>query len=191
VADFNGDGILDLVVTNCGNLVDNGQGGSVAVLLGKGDGTFQEAVSYAAGIGPESVSVGAFHGAGVLDLAVTNLLSNDVCVLSGNGDGTFQATTHSAVGPLIRRAAPVNLAVADFNRDGIPDFAVAFAGGVRLFLGKGDGTFQTTPNNYLAGIGAVSLAVGDFNGDGWPDLAVMNVFSNDVSILFNDGNWQP
>jgi hypothetical protein len=191
LGDFNGDGILDIVVTNCGDLVDNGQGGSVNILWGNGDGSFQEAVSYTAGTGPESVTTAAFHGAGILDLAVTNLLSNDVCILSGKHDGTFQTTARYTIGPLISRIAPANLAVQDFNGDGIPDLAVAFAGGVRLFLGNGDGTFQTTPISYVAGIGSLSVAVGDFNGDGLPDLAVVNVFSNDVSILLNDGDWAP
>src|SRR5262249_187882 len=100
VGDFNGDGIFDLVVTNCGELVHNGQGDSVTILLGKGDGTFQEAVPYAAGIGPESVAMAAFSAPGILDLAVTNLLSNDVYVLSGKGDGTFESTARYAVGPL-------------------------------------------------------------------------------------------
>jgi hypothetical protein len=191
VGDFNGDGLLDLVVTNGGNLTNDGQDSSVAILLGNGDGTFQQAVPYTAGIGPESVRVATFKGDGILDLAVTNLLSNDVCVLLGKGDGTFQAAARYALGPMIILDSPANLAVGDFNADGIPDFAAAFAGGVRLFLGNGDGTFQTPPISHLAGIGALSVVVGDFNHDGWPDLAVVNAYSNDVSILLNDGNRTP
>jgi hypothetical protein len=83
--------------------------------------------------------------------------------------------------------------VGDFRHNGILDLAVAFSGGVRVLLGNGDGTFQTTHVSYVAASGPGSLAVGDFNGDGWPDLAVANSGSNgpsvDVSILLNDGNW--
>jgi hypothetical protein len=62
---------------------------------------------------------------------------------------------------------------------------VVFGGGVRLLLGNGDGTFQTIPVSYVAGVGPVSAAVGDFNGDGLPDLAVANFDSGGgVSILF-------
>ena len=69
-------------------------------------------------------------------------------------------------------------------------------GGVRLLLGKGDGTFQTTAISYFAGgsyhrFFVPSLAVGDFNGDGLPDLAVTNCDSRNVSILLNDGKWAP
>jgi hypothetical protein len=81
------------------------------------------------------------------------------------------------------------VAVGDFNGDGFLDLAIIFAGGVRVLLGNGDGTFQTTPLSYIAGSGPSSLAVGDFNGDNWPDLAVANASSNDVSILLNDGAW--
>jgi len=51
VADVNGDGKLDLVVANeCGGSGDcYGSMGTVAVLLGNGDGTFQAAVTYSAG----------------------------------------------------------------------------------------------------------------------------------------------
>jgi hypothetical protein len=105
-------------------------------------------------------------------------------VLLGNGDGSFQAATSYAVGSF-----PYSVAVGDFNGDGLPDLAVQGAGGVRILLGNGDGTFRTSPVSYIAGIAPTSVAVGDFNGDGSPDLAVANHYSNDVSILLNDGNW--
>jgi len=64
--------------------------------------------------------------------------------------------------------------VADFNRDGNPDLAVANQGDgdVTVLLGNGDGTFAT-PLSYAIGTygnpsGVVSA---DFNGDGIPDLA--------------------
>jgi hypothetical protein len=84
--------------------------------------------------------------------------------------------------------------VRDFNGDGFPDLAVAFSGGVRLIMGNGDGTFQTSAISYVAGSFPWGLALGDFNGDGLTDLAVANPFSvnnNGLSILLNDGKWTP
>src|SRR5262249_55230002 len=84
---------------------------------------------------------------------------------------------------------PSFLAVGDFNADKIRDLVVVFGGGVRVLLGTGDGSFQTTHISYVAGALPSSVAVEDFNGDGWPDLAVANAGSNDVSLLLNDGVW--
>jgi hypothetical protein len=187
VGDFNGDGIPDLVVANAGN--SNGTADSVQVLLGKGDGTFQAGIEYAAGSSPTVVRVGDFNGDGIADLAVANALSHEVSVLLGKGNGTFQAAVAYAVGP--HAGGKSSPAVKDFNGDGIADLAVVFGGGVRVLLGKGDGSFQTTAISYLAGVGPVSVAAGDFNSDGLPDLAVSNRDSNNVSILFNDGQWVP
>src|SRR5262245_49457948 len=88
--------------------------------MGNGDGTFQAAVKYPAGISPYSVSVGDFNSDGILDLAVGNLLSNNVSVLLGNREGTFQAAVHYAVGSRI--SPPSSVAVRDFNST-----AMAFA----------------------------------------------------------------
>jgi hypothetical protein len=65
VGDFNGDGLPDLAVANQNS-------SNVSVLLGMGDGSFQAAVSFAAGRFPSSLAVCDFNGDGVLDLAVTN-----------------------------------------------------------------------------------------------------------------------
>src|SRR3989475_118573 len=105
VADFNGDGVLDLAVEAGPE--------SVAVLLGKGDGTFQAAVNFPAGSHPSSVAVGDFNGDGVRDLVVRNFYSNSVSVLLGKGDGTFQAAVNSPAGNY-----PYSVAVGDFNGDG-------------------------------------------------------------------------
>jgi hypothetical protein len=180
VGDFNGDGLLDLAVAN-----DSYFNGTVSVLLGNGDGSFAAARTFAAGSMPRSVAVGDFNGDGLLDLAVANYFGGTVSVLLGNGDGSFEPAHTYAAG-----FGADSVAVGDVNGDGIQDLAVAAGGNtVSVLLGNGDGSFQTTNVRYVVGSVPRSVAVGDFNGDGSPDLAVANQFSNDVSVLLNDGNW--
>jgi len=107
VADFNGDGIPDLVF-----------GGFV--YLGNGDGTFRGVWLGQIGFG----AVGDFNGDGKLDVAITDVLyglEDDVSIALGNGDGTF-----SPGGSFCGGISPayVQIAVGDFNGDGKPDLAV-------------------------------------------------------------------
>src|SRR6267143_1107003 len=177
--DFNGDGKLDLAVTNEGS-------NNVSVLLGNGDGTFQAAVSYPAGSGPVSVTSGDFNGDGKADLVVANpgAGSNSVSVLLGNGDGTFQAAVSYPAG-----SVPFSVTSGDFNGDGMLDLAVTNEGSnnVSVLLGNGDGTFRAAAD-YSVGAQPFSVTAGDFNGDGKPDLAVANAGSNNVSVLLGNGD---
>ena len=70
----------------------------MSILLGNGDGTFQNQVTYAVGSSPDAIVTGDFTGDGRTDLAVANSGSNDVSILLGNGDGTFQNQVTYAVG---------------------------------------------------------------------------------------------
>jgi hypothetical protein len=178
-ADFNGDGKLDLAVANEGNA--NGDGARVSVLLGNGDGSFQDPVSIPVPGGPFQVAAGDFNGDGIPDLVTVNALTNTVSVLRGNGDGTFGAPVNYPVG-----VEPAALLVGDFTGDGIPDVAVtnSFSNTVSVLRGNGDGTLQDAVH-YLVGIDPRSLVAADFNGDGALDLATANFHSNDVSVLLN------
>ena len=120
VGDFNGDGKLDLAVANVA--AGNVGPGSVSVLLGNGDGTFQTAVDYSVGSNPNFAAVGDFNGDGTLDLVVANTTSNNVSILLGNDDGTFQPAVDFGAGSI-----PNSVAVGDFNGDGRLDMAVADA----------------------------------------------------------------
>jgi hypothetical protein len=191
VGDFNRDGHLDLVVANNGmNVAGGWLPGTVSVLLGNGDGTFQTHVDYATGTGPSSIAVGDFNGDSRLDLAVAAHPANVVSVLLGKGDGTFEPHVDYATGNGGGNGA---VAVADFNRDGRADLAVAgsFSGGiVGILLGNGDGTFQSPVGYDPAGLFGRSLAVGDFNGDGKYDLVITyaNGTASAVSVLPGNGD---
>lgn len=184
VADFNGDGIPDVVTPNAafGN-------STMAVFLGKGDGTFQTPVSYPAGYFASGIVAGDFNNDGVLDLLLMNQ-DGTVDLFLGNGDGSFQGPfVDASVGGL-----PVAIVMSDYNHDGNLDFATIdyFGNSASISLGNGDGTFQP-PVPYPAGNNPYSLASADFNGDGNADLAVINNGDNTVSVLLgnSDGTFQP
>ena len=181
-ADFNGDGIADLAITNH---VDN----TVSVLLGNGDGTFRPQQTYSVGKNPMGVATADFNGDGVADLAVTNENDNTVSVLLGNGDGTFQAQQTYPVG-----TAPDEVVTADFNGDGIADLAITNKNDntISVLLGNGDGTFQQQ-RTYPVGKAPVGIAAADFNGDGFADLAIANLNDNTISVLLGkgDGTFKP
>ena len=189
LADFNGDGIPDLVVANKGNGTTNA--GTVSILLGAGDGTFGTATDITIGTSqdtniptPSAVAVGNFDGDGNMDIAVTDSANNAVKILRGNGDGTFAAPVTYPTGN-----TPVALLVKDFNGDGIPDLAVVNQtdGTVSILLGQTGGTFAAK-TDYPVGSTPAAIASADFNADGVADLAVTNNSTNTVSILLGNSD---
>ena len=180
--DFNGDGRTDLAVVNEGTYPD--YSGSVSVLLGNGDGTFQPQVTYAVGSDPKAIVTGDFTGDRRTDLTVANYGSNDVSVLLGKGDGTFQNQVTYPVGN-----EPRAIVAGDFTGDGRTDLAVANYGSkdVSILLGNGNGTFQNQVT-YAVGTEPIAIVTGDFTGDRRTDLAVANYGSNDVSVLLGKGD---
>jgi hypothetical protein len=113
--DFNGDGKLDIAVTDA-------TANAVLVLLGNGDGTFGAPTTIPVGTQPEAIIVGDFNNDGKLDLAVANSGDGTITLLLGKGDGTF---TQASGSPYPVGRGPSALAVADFNGDGKLDLAVA------------------------------------------------------------------
>lgn len=113
--DFNGDGKLDLAVTDSA-------GNAVIILLGNGDGTFGAPTTIPVGNNPYAIVAGDFNNDGKLDLAIANYGDNTITLLLGNGDGTFTKATGS---PYAVGRGPFQLAAADFNGDGKLDLAVA------------------------------------------------------------------
>jgi hypothetical protein len=210
VADLIGNGTLDLVVAQCESSVFCI--GAVGVLLGNGNGTFQPAVTYSLnGLEPNSVAIGDVNGDGKPDVVVAmeSAISNGnggVGVLLGNGDGTLQTAVIYDSGGFQAQS----VAVADVNRDGIPDLLVANCGGseeacgdgnnaaVGVLLGVGNGTFQTAVTYASGGYDGTSVAVNDVNGDGDPDLLVVNLgacsgidalcLDGAVSVLLGNGH---
>jgi Bacterial Ig-like domain (group 3)/FG-GAP-like repeat len=173
VADFNGDGAVDLAAAD---ILNN----NIYILTGNNKGSFTLKTTIFAGGYPSKVVTADLNGDGHQDFLVQEALGSSVTVYLGNGDGTFQ--------PGVNYSGPDHVSgfiLADFDGDSRPDLAVTgFDFSVAILHGNSDGTFDTTSEGgtSYAGPGAVALAAADFNSDGTLDIACAS--SNGIGIQF-------
>ena len=187
LADFNGDGRVDLL-TSRGNYMP-----------GNGDGSFGTPVQrlnvFESGVA-RNLAVGDFDGDGKVDVALRD--GNIVTILLGRGDGTFAIkASYAAV-----RGADY-LSVTDIDGDGNADIVVGLTGPkvygpnlrsqtvTQFMLGRGDGTFaaaQAIPGvGTSLSSGAPLFVLADFNGDGFPDLVARSSTGNFSTLVLQAG----
>ena len=178
IADVNGDGMPDVVVSDWSTA-------TIAVMLGHGDGTFTPGPSFGSISLPGPLAVADFNGDGHPDIAVASSdsasTSNVVAVYFGDGTGHFSGGTTTTVGSVYWSITP-----AEMNLDGKMDLIVGGYPGIQILLGDGKGGFTA---KWLTSDGQ-TVAIGDFNHDGKPDLAIAAGGTHEwyVEVDFGNGN---
>lgn len=176
--DTDGDGVLDLIVTNS-------EGHSISVLRGNANGTFQPRRDFVASNWPISTIAADFNGDGHADVAMVDWNAPTLTVLSGAGNGQFGTPVEFAVGD-----NPRSLVAGDFDRDGKLDVAVAngASGSISVLRGYGNGMFAAAVEYPVSNSGWVnsepnSIVAADLDRDGNLDLAVAD-YGRDAIELF-------
>lgn len=183
-ADFNGDGVIDLAVTNFDETPEApAPGTTISILLGNGNGTFAPQTLFTTGAGPRYVVAARLNADSHIDLAIANYWGDSVTILLGQGDGTFVGGNALAAGD-----APFTMDVALLNGDAHRDLAVTNSGDgtISIFLGNGDGTFAAPTSIAAGGTTPTAITIADTNGDLAMDLVYTTGF--DLQQRLGAGN---
>jgi hypothetical protein len=180
---MNRDSHLDIIVSN---YFDN----TIGIFLGFGNGTFLDQTTYSTGnySAPISIAIGDLNNDSRLDIVVANNAGDNIGIFLGYDNGTFSSVITYSTG---NGSLPYSVAIGDFNNDNRLDIVVSNTGTVNLgiFIGYGNGTFLaiiTYSTGSLSGL--LSVVAGDFNNDGRLDVAVALAGTNNVGVLFGNGN---
>lgn len=191
IGDVNADTVPDLIVADdTPTQSDPNADGTVSVLTGRGDGTFNAKVDYVTGNNPVSIAIGDLNGDDNPDIVAVNNTANSVSVLLNKGDGTFAAHKDYTVASSSDQAtSPRSVAIGDFNGDDKADIAVAnsFPANIAVLLGNGDGTLGE-PKFYDTGLAPNAVVAEDVDDDGNLDLVAANSKGSSVSMLAGKGD---
>ncbi|MDA0986762.1 MAG: VCBS repeat-containing protein [Bacteroidetes bacterium] len=193
IGDLDGDGKMDLAVTNFSNpatvsvIRNTSTSGSIS------SSSFASKVDFATGSTPMSVSIGDLDGDGKMDLAVANDASNTVSVFRNTStSGSISSSSFASKVVFATGTNPFSVSIGDIDGDGKMDLAVANMSSSTVSVFRNTSTSGSISSSSFAskvdfatGNTPTSVSIGDIDGDGKMDLAVANHGSSTVSVIRN------
>lgn len=186
--DFDGDGHIDIAVANATSVNGEDQSGTVEILFGKGDASFEPSTTVVPSGVLSGLAVAHFDEDGYADLAIGK--GTSVSLRKGTADRTFSAPIAFPV-----PGEPMALAAADLNHDNLQDLIVVIRptfppnnqSGVAVLMNVGSGLFASA-SVLPAGTDPRSIAAGDLNGDGNIDIVVLGSDNGVVTVFTGNGD---
>ena len=189
VADVDGDGKLDLVVSN-------GVSNTVSILRNTGSVgsiSFASKADFSVGTNPGGLAIADFDGDGLLDIATANLQGNSVSVL--RNQSTIASIVFASKVDFATSTGPLGIAVGDLDGDGLPDIVASISNngsGTTVSVLRNQSTVGSlqfvTKQDFATGQDPRRVELVDLDGDGKLDILAMNSTAGTISVLRNQSS---